>query len=251
MKTFCIINHKGGVGKTTSVVNIGAGLAIANQRVLLVDIDPQSNLSESFGLIRVKPSIYDSFVNDVAVPIHNVKPNLDVVPASLDLAMVDLEIAGEMSRESLLKDILEPVKHNYDFIIIDSPPSLGLLTINALVAADDVYIPLEAEFLAYRGIDSIVGIIEKVRKKLNKNLKIGGVFMTKFNKQRILTRTIREEVSKYFGDVLLESSIRVNVALAESPANAKDIFEYAPDSKGADDYKDLVLEILNRQKTTK
>ena len=125
------------------------------------------------------------------------------------------------------------------------------MTINALVAADDVYIPLEAEFLAYRGIDSIVGIIEKVRKKLNKNLKIGGVFMTKFNKQRILTRTIREEVSKYFGDVLLESSIRVNVALAESPANAKDVFEYAPESKGAEDYKDLVIEILNRQKTTK
>jgi chromosome partitioning protein len=248
MRTICIVNHKGGVGKTTSVVNIGAGIAITGKKVLLIDIDPQSNLSESFGLVRVKPSIYESFVDEKPIPIHQVKENLFVVPASLELAMVDLEIAGEMSRESLLKEIIEPIKNQYDFILIDCPPSLGLLTINALVAADTVFIPLEAEFLAYRGIDSIVGIIDKVKKKLNKTLTIGGVFMTKFNKQRILTKSIQEEVFKYFGDVLFKTTIRVNVALAESPANAKDVFEYAPNSNGAEDYKDLVVEILKRYK---
>jgi chromosome partitioning protein len=248
MPIISILNHKGGVGKTTSVVNIGAGIALTGKKVLLIDIDPQSNLSESFGLIRIKPSIYESFVDELPIPVHRVKDNLNVVPASLELAMVDLEIAGEMSRESLLKDIIEPVKNQYDFIFIDCPPSLGLLTINALVASDAVFIPLEAEFLAYRGIDSIVGIIDKVKKKLNKSLTIGGVFMTKFNKQRILTKSIQDEVSKYFEEVLFKTVIRVNVALAESPANAKDVFDYAPNSNGAEDYKDLVIEILKRYK---
>jgi chromosome partitioning protein len=248
MPIISILNHKGGVGKTTSVVNIGAGIALTGKKVLLIDIDPQSNLSESFGLIRIKPSIYESFVDELPIPIHQVKDNLSVVPASLDLAMVDLEIAGEMSRESLLKDIIEPVKNQYDFIFIDCPPSMGLLTINALVASDAIFIPLEAEFLAYRGIDSIVGIIDKVKKKLNKSLTVGGVFMTKFNKQRILTKSIQDEVSKYFGEVLFKTVIRVNVALAESPANGKDVFDYAPNSNGAEDYKDLVIEILKRYK---
>lgn len=248
MITISILNHKGGVGKTTSVVNIGAALALTGKKVLLVDIDPQANLSESFGLVRLRPSIYDSLVAAAPLPIHKVKDKLDVVPASLELAMADLEIAGEMSRESILKDLLEQHKNKYDFILIDCPPSLGLLTINALVAANDVFIPLEAEFLAYRGIDSIVGVIDKVKKKLNKTLRIGGVFMTKYNKQRILTKNIREEVSKYFGDVVFDTTIRVNVALAESPANAKDVFDYAPESNGAEDYKDLVLEILKRYK---
>jgi chromosome partitioning protein len=248
MTTICIVNHKGGVGKTTSVVNIGAGLALTGKKVLLVDIDPQANLSESFGLVRLRPSIYDSLVSDIPLPVHSIKPKLDVVPASLELAMADLEIAGEMSRESLLKDLLEPLKAQYDFILIDCPPSLGVLTLNALVAANDVFIPLEAEFLAYRGIDSIVGVIDKVKRKLNKTLKISGVFMTKYNKQRILTKNIREEVSKYFGDVVFDTTIRVSVALAESPAHAKDVFDYAPDSHGAEDYKDLVIEILKRYK---
>ena len=249
MKTICIVNHKGGVGKTTSVTNIGAGLALAGARVLLVDIDAQCNLSESCGLVRQVPNIYTSITQRVSLPIYNVKPNLDVVPSSLDLVKAEIEISAVMSRESILRKLIDAVKPNYDFILIDSPPSLGLLTVNALTAADEVIIPLEAEFLAYRGLDSIVFAIDLTKENTNPNLKIGGVFLTKYNKSRSLTKSIREEVSKYFGDVLFDTVIRVNVALAEAPSSGKDIFEYAPESNGAADYAALVKEIIERSKS--
>lgn len=246
MKTICIVNHKGGVGKTTSVANIGAGLALAGARVLLIDIDAQCNLSESFGLVRQVPNIYTSITQRTPLPIYNVKPNLDVVPSSLELVKAEIEISAAMSRESILRKLLDAVKSKYDFVVIDSPPSLGLLTVNALTAADEVIIPLEAEFLAYRGLDSIVFAIDLTKENTNPALKIGGVFLTKYNKSRSLTKSIREEVGKYFGDVLFETVIRVNVALAEAPSNGKDIFDYAPDSNGAVDYAELVKEILQR-----
>lgn len=246
LKTICIVNHKGGVGKTTSVANIGAGLALAGARVLLIDIDAQCNLSESFGLVRQVPNIYTSITQRTPLPIYNVKPNLDVVPSSLELVKAEIEISAAMSRESILRKLLDAVKSKYDFVVIDSPPSLGLLTVNALTAADEVLIPLEAEFLAYRGLDSIVFAIDLTKENTNPALKIGGVFLTKYNKSRSLTKSIREEVGKYFGDVLFETVIRVNVALAEAPSNGKDIFDYAPDSNGASDYAELVKEILQR-----
>lgn len=246
MKVICIVNHKGGVGKTTSVASIGSGLALAGAKVLLIDIDAQCNLSESFGLVRQVPNIYTSITQRTALPIYSVKPNLDVVPSSLDLVKAEIEISSVMSRESILRKLIEPLRAKYDFIIIDSPPSLGLLTVNALTAANEVIIPLEAEFLAYRGLDSIVFAIDLTKENTNPELKIGGVFLTKYNKSRTLTKSIREEVSKYFGDVLFNTVIRVNVALAEAPSNGKDIFEYAPESNGASDYADLVKEILQR-----
>jgi chromosome partitioning protein len=250
LKTICIVNHKGGVGKTTSVANIGAGLALAGAKVLLIDIDAQCNLSESFGLVRQVPNIYTSITQRTPLPIYSVKPNLDVVPSSLELVKAEIEISAAMSRESILRKLLDAVKSKYDFVLIDSPPSLGLLTVNALTAADEVIIPLEAEFLAYRGLDSIVFAIDLTKENTNPALKIGGVFLTKYNKSRSLTKSIREEVGKYFGDVLFETVIRVNVALAEAPSNGKDIFEYAPDSNGAADYADLVKEILKRAQST-
>jgi chromosome partitioning protein len=250
LKTICIVNHKGGVGKTTSVANIGAGLALAGAKVLLIDIDAQCNLSESFGLVRQVPNIYTSITQRTPLPIYSVKPNLDVVPSSLELVKAEIEISAAMSRESILRKLLDAVKSKYDFVVIDSPPSLGLLTVNALTAADEVIIPLEAEFLAYRGLDSIVFAIDLTKENTNPALKIGGVFLTKYNKSRSLTKSIREEVGKYFGDVLFETVIRVNVALAEAPSNGKDIFEYAPDSNGAADYADLVKEILKRAQST-
>lgn len=248
MATICIVNHKGGVGKTTSVANIGAGLNKLGKRVLLVDLDPQCNLSDSFGFARPPLSIYDALRDGKPAPVVTIREGFDLIPASLDLAGLELEIASRLSRETLLKRTLAPLKKSYDFIIIDSPPSLGLLTINGLIAADEVIIPLEAEFLAYRGIDSIVGIIENVKLHFNENLFISGVFLTKYNRQRILTKSIRDEVYRYFGDVLLQSNIRVNVALAEAPANGQDVINYAPDSKGAEDYMNLVEEYLNRPK---
>ena len=250
MKTICIVNHKGGVGKTTSVASIGSGLALAGAKVLLIDIDAQCNLSESFGLVRQSPNIYTSITQRAALPIYAVKPNLSVVPSSLDLVKAEIEISAVMSRESILRKLIAPIKEQFDFILIDSPPSLGLLTVNALTAADEVIIPLEAEFLAYRGLDSIVCAIDMAKENTNPQLKISGVFLTKYNKSRSLTKSIREEVSKYFGDVLFETVIRVNVALAEAPSNGKDIFDYAPESNGAADYAELVKEILQRTQST-
>jgi chromosome partitioning protein len=245
--TICIVNHKGGVGKTTSVANIGAGLNAIGKRVLLVDLDPQCNLSDSFGYAQPPLSIYDALSDGKPAPIVPISEGFDLIPASLDLAGLELEIASRMARETLLKRALAPLRQHYDFILIDSPPSLGLLTINGLVAATEVLIPLEAEFLAYRGIDSIVGIIENVKMHFNESLYISGVFLTKYNRQRILTKSIREEVARYFGDVLLDSHIRVNVSLAEAPANSKHVFAYAPDSNGAEDYRQLVQEYLKKK----
>lgn len=246
MKVIAILNHKGGTGKTTSALNIGAGLARLKKKTLLIDIDPQTNLTEGLGIKDVNISIYNSFKNDKELPIHKISDYLDLVPSSLDLVGAELDLVNRLARETVLKNLLKPIKDNYDYVIIDCPPALGMLTINALVPADTVLIPLEAEYYAYRGIDRIVSIIADVRKHYNENLTIGGVFITKCNPKRLLTENITESVKKHFGDKLLNSKIRVNVSLAEAPIQGKDIFEYAPTSNGAADYMELVNEIITK-----
>ncbi|MHC1705763.1 MAG: ParA family protein [Tenuifilaceae bacterium] len=244
MKIIAIVNHKGGVGKTTSTINISAGLARKGKKVLAIDADPQTNLTESLGILNPEKSINDSFIKGEPLPIVQVKKNLWVVPSSLEFATVDLVIAGQMAREIILKELIEGVGNGYDYCIIDCPPSLGLVTLNALVAADEVYIPMEAEFLAFRGIDSIVGIIAKVKKHYNPKLEIKGVFFTQFNEKRVLTKEIKKLIGETFGNTMMKTQIRVNVALAESQSAGKDIFEYDPESNGANDYGKLVNEIL-------
>ena len=243
MKKIVIANHKGGVGKTTSSINISAGLAKKGKNVLIIDTDPQSNLTESFGIFDPVKDLYHSFSKGDPLPIINVKKNLSIVPNSLNFSGIELEIAGRMPREIILKELMAGLDKTYDYCIIDCPPSLGLITLNALVAADEVYIPMEAEFLAYRGIDSIVGIINLVKKHFNPGLKIKGVFFTKYNEQRVLTKEIKNQIKGYFGDNLMKTTIRVNVALAEAQSSGKDIFEYDPNSNGAKDYMSLVNEI--------
>lgn len=243
MKKIVIANHKGGVGKTTSSINISAGLAKKGKNVLIIDTDPQSNLTESFGIFDPVKDLYLSFSKGDPLPIINVKKNLSIVPNSLNFSGIELEIAGRMPREIILKELMTGLDKTYDYCIIDCPPSLGLITLNALVAADEVYIPMEAEFLAYRGIDSIVGIINLVKKHFNPGLMIKGVFFTKYNEQRILTKEIKNQIKGYFGDNLMKTTIRVNVALAEAQSSGKDIFEYDPNSNGAKDYMSLVNEI--------
>ena len=243
MKKIVIANHKGGVGKTTSSINISAGLAKKGKNVLIIDTDPQSNLTESFGIFDPVKDLYLSFSKGDPLPIINVKKNLSIVPNSLNFSGIELEIAGRMPREIILKELMTGLDKSYDYCIIDCPPSLGLITLNALVAADEVYIPMEAEFLAYRGIDSIVGIINLVKKHFNPGLMIKGVFFTKYNEQRILTKEIKNQIKGYFGDNLMKTAIRVNVALAEAQSSGKDIFEYDPNSNGAKDYMSLVNEI--------
>jgi len=244
MKKIVIANHKGGVGKTTSSINISAGLAKKGKNVLIIDTDPQSNLTESFGIFDPIKDLYLSFSKGEPLPIINVKKNLSIVPNSLNFSGIELEIAGRMPREIILKELMAGLDKTYDYCIIDCPPSLGLITLNALVAADEVYIPMEAEFLAYRGIDSIVGIINLVKKHFNPGLMIKGVFFTKYNEQRVLTKEIKNQIKGYFGDNLMKTAIRVNVALAEAQSSGKDIFEYDPNSNGAKDYMSLVNEII-------
>jgi chromosome partitioning protein len=246
MKKIVIANHKGGVGKTTSSINISAGLAKKGKNVLIIDTDPQSNLTESFGIFDPVKDLYLSFSKGEPLPIINVKKYLSIVPNSLNFSGIELEIAGRMPREIILKELMAGLDKTYDYCIIDCPPSLGLITLNALVAADEVYIPMEAEFLAYRGIDSIVGIINLVKKHFNPGLMIKGVFFTKYNEQRVLTKEIKNQINGYFGDNLMKTAIRVNVALAEAQSSGKDIFEYDPKSNGAKDYMSLVNEIIKR-----
>ncbi|RYY07474.1 MAG: ParA family protein [Sphingobacteriaceae bacterium] len=246
MKTIAILNHKGGTGKTTSALNVGAGLARLKKKTLLIDLDPQTNLTEGLGVRDAKVSVYNSLRDGVDLPIQPISEYLDLVPSSLDLVGAELELVSQMARESILKKLLKKVKEQYDYIIIDCPPALGMLTINALVPSDTVLIPLEAEFYSYRGIDRMVNIISEVRTHYNENLTIGGVFITKCNPKRLLTEHITESVKKHFGNKLLDTRIRINVALAEAPVHGQDIFAYAPNSNGAADYENLVQEILNK-----
>jgi len=246
MKTIAILNHKGGTGKTTSALNIGAGFALQKKKTLLIDIDPQTNLTEGLGVRDVKTSIYNSIRDGVDLPVHRINDYLDLVPSSLELVGAELELVSRMGRETILKNLINKLKTKYDYIIIDCPPALGMLTINALVPADTVLIPLEAEFYAYRGIDRMVSIISDVRNFYNNKITIGGVFITRCNPKRLLTEHITESVQKHFGDKLLTSKIRVSVALAEAPIRGQNIFEYAPTSNGAVDYGNLVKEILTK-----
>jgi chromosome partitioning protein len=244
MKTIAVINHKGGTGKTTSALNIGAGLARLKKKTLLVDIDPQSNLTEGLGLRDVETSIYDSIKNDTPLPVVSISEYLDIVPSSLDLLGAEIELVSRLGRETILKRLLKPLAGKYDYVLIDCAPALGMLTVNALVAADTVIIPLEAEYFAYRGIDRLVSIISDVRTHYNESLTIGGVFITKINPRRVITEQITGSIKKYFEDKLFDTSVRINVALVEAQLKGIDVFEYAPASNGAIDYSNLVDEII-------
>src|SRR5690554_5322838 len=246
MKTIAILNHKGGTGKTTSAINIGAGLAKKGKRVLLVDIDPQANLTEGLGIRDAETSIYDSIRDSKKLPVIQIHGRLDLVPSSIDLLGAELEIVSKIGREKIVTKLLKPLKAEYDYIILDCPPALGLLTINAVVAADTILLPLEAEYFAYKGIDRLIGIVEQVQEHFNENLTIGGVFVSKCNYQRTLTQTIINSITEYFGPKVFDAKIRVNVSLSEAQLQGQSVFEYAPDSNGAKDYDNLVNEILNK-----
>lgn len=246
MKTIAILNHKGGTGKTTSAINIGAGLAKKGKRVLLVDIDPQANLTEGLGIRDAETSIYDSIRDSKKLPVIQINESLDLVPSSIDLLGAELEIVSKIGREKIITKLLKPLKSEYDYIILDCPPALGLLTINAVVASDTVLLPLEAEYFAYKGIDRLMGVIEQVQEHLNEKLTIGGVFVTKCNSQRTLTQTIVDSITDFFGDKVFETKIRINVSLSEAQLQGQSVFEYAPESNGAKDYELLVDEIIRK-----
>jgi chromosome partitioning protein len=243
-KIFCISNHKGGVGKTTSTINIGAGLNKLGKKVLLIDLDPQANLSQSLGIIEAPKNIYGAIRSEYPLEPINVLEGFDIVPSTLDLSGAEIELISEAGREYILSELIEPIKANYDFVLIDCPPSIGLLTVNALTVADAVLIPLQAEFLAVQGLTKLTEVIEKVKLRLNKRLVIGGVFITQYDNRKILNRNVVESVEAYFKTAVFKSKIRENVALAEAPTQGLDIFRYSPNSNGAEDYMNLCKEIL-------
>lgn len=241
-----MLNHKGGVGKTTCAINIGAGLALLDKRVLLIDLDPQANLTLSLGAPRHSSSIYEAIRGESELMPLNVKDNLDVVTSTLDLSGAEMELINEAGREFILKELFAPLREDYDFIIIDCPPSLGLLTLNALTSSDFVYIPLQTEFLALQGLAKIKQVIQKVKLRLNRELEIGGVIATMYDSRKVLNRDVANTIQKYFGELVFKTMIRDNVALAEAPSQRKDIFAYNPGSPGAEDYLELSKEILLR-----
>jgi len=242
-------NHKGGVGKTTSTVNIGAALARMGKKTLLVDLDPQANLSRSLGIQDPEITIYEALRGKHEIIPVNHEPNLDIVPSSLDLSAAEVELSFETGREYILKELLDPLRSHYDLILIDCPPSLGLLTINALAAADLAFIPIQAEFLALDGLTKLLEVIEKVKRRINNRLEIAGIFVTQYDKRKILNRDVVAAIDKHFKGKALASKIRNNVSLAEAPGTGTHIYAYNHKSNGAEDYTALTREILSVTKT--
>jgi chromosome partitioning protein len=247
-RVICLSNHKGGVGKTCSACNIGAGLSRKGKRVLLIDLDPQANLSLSFGIKDTEQSIYEVLLGQIPLKgaIYNISENLDIVPSSLDLAGAEIELSSEAGREVILREAISDTLLKYDYVLIDCSPSLGLLTTNALTASNEILIPLQAHYLSLQGISKLTGIVEKVQKRLNKGLKIGGVFITQYDSRKVLNRDIGTAIENHFNEVVFKTKIRDNIALAEAPGAGKDIFRYNQKCNGAIDYEALCCEILKR-----
>lgn len=245
-KIIAVANNKGGVGKSTTTANLGAALAMKGKRVLVVDTDPQANLTAALLDIDEKPievSIYDAMSGGTPLPIHNVSTNLDIVPADIALAAAEIDLVSRRAREFVLKKLLSPVVGNYDFVLIDCAPSLGLITLNALSMADSVLIPLTGEALPMRGLAMLDNYISDVVADLNPALHVGGVVVTRFNNRKLNT-VVLSTIAERYGDKVLKSRIRENISIAEAPLAHCSIFEYAPDSNGAADYMALATEIL-------
>lgn len=247
MKIISIANHKGGVGKTTSTINIGAGLALKNKKVLLVDLDPQANLSQSLGVVHSEYTIYSSLMGKNPLKPISIIENLDLIPSTLDLSGAELELSSEAGREYILSEILDDVKNSYDYILIDCPPSLGLLTINAFTASNEIIIATQAQYLATQGLVKLSEVIEKIKKRLNKGLILKGIVITQYDSRKVLNRDVVKMIEEHFKGKVFNTKVRDNVALAEAPVMKTDIFRYNPKSNGAEDYAALTEEILNNK----
>lgn len=250
-KIIAIANQKGGVAKTTTAINLSACLAELGQRVLLVDLDPQGNATSGLGLAKHKIArcVYDVLINDV--PLEQViqktdQKNLKIVPARIQLAGAEIELVSQTSREEKLRRSFDNVKNNFDFIFIDCPPSLGLLTLNALTAATDVLIPIQCEYYALEGLTLLMNTLERVRKHLNPNLNILGALLTMFDARTNLAIQVVDEVKKYFPQKVFKTIVSRNVRLSEAPSHGKPINSYDSRSRGAEVYRDLAKEVLER-----
>lgn len=251
-KIIAVTNQKGGVGKTTTSVNLGAALATHGKRVLLVDIDPQGNTTSGIGINKadVTNCIYDVIINDVhpkdAMLGTNIE-GLSIIPATIQLAGAEIELVPTISREVRLKKSLQLVKHMFEYIIIDCPPSLGMLTINSLTAADSVIIPIQCEYYALEGLSQLLNTVRLVQKHLNTTLQIEGVLLTMFDARTNLGIQVIEEVKKYFQQKVYQTVIPRNVRLSEAPSHGQSIITYDPRSKGAEVYLELAKEVISSE----
>jgi chromosome partitioning protein len=244
-----IANQKGGVGKTTTAINLGAGLGALERRVLLVDCDPQGNATRGLGARAEPPHLYHALVGEVPVSAAirpSGFPNLDLVPAQRDLVGIEVELVGEPDWERRLKTVLAEVAGRYDTILLDCPPSLGHLTVNALVAADGVVVPLQCEYFALEGISELLATIKRVQGSLNPRLQIAGILLTMYDDRTNLSKDVAQEIRSHFAEKVYETVVPRNIRLAEAPSHGLPIFQYDIKSRGAEAYLAVAREILRR-----
>ncbi len=248
-KIIAIANQKGGVGKTTTAINLSASLAVAEKKTLLIDIDPQGNTTSGLGSQNLTPSVYEILISDLPVEeavITSQVPFLDILPANINLVGAEVELVNLPNREHLLKAKLDAIKHKYDYLIIDCPPSLGFLTLNALTAADSVLIPVQCEYFALEGLGQLLNTINIVKQRLNKDLTLEGVLLTMFDIRLRLSAQVAEEVQRFFGEKVFKTIVHRNVRISEAPSHGKPIILYDAVSTGAKNYIALASEVIER-----
>jgi len=249
MRSIALTNQKGGVGKTTSAANLGACLALLGRKVLMVDIDPQANLSIHFGLdiYTDAKSAYDVLIGEARaeeIVQHTQVANLDLIPSNIDLAGAEIELVGVVGRETILKEALAPVMAGYDYVLVDCPPSLGLLTLNALTTVREVFIPLQTEFFALQGMTKLMETIRVIRRRLNPELQVTGIIACMYDGRTKLAQEVCANIEEYFPGKMFAAVIRKNVKLAESPSHGKPISGYDRNSRGCKDYMALAREVI-------
>ena len=249
-KIISVSNQKGGVGKTTTALSLSAALGVLEKKVLLIDMDPQSNATSGLGVDSNEASLssYDLIIGNAKasnIVIQTSSPNLDLIPAKIDLVGLEIEIVNETSREYLLKNALEKIKEKYDFIIIDCPPSLGLITLNALTCSNSVIIPIQCEYFALEGLGKLLNTIKGVQKVHNPNLSLEGILLTMFDSRLRLSNQVKQDVKKHFGNIVFNTIIPRNVSLGEAPSHGESILMYNATSKGSKSYLKFAQEIVN------